>query len=167
MDAPRKLLTLLDVPEAQRRPMTREVSEAFIRCSLGSRAEPPRSADEIAADIGKHGRLPAQLAILSGRLRAAGPDMRFSTSAVLFLASLCASPGRCVLWAHYLVTRTRDTDAIVDVERLATDFPNGFPTDEGALAIWDAQKRRRDEPAGPENCLDSVWAWREMESAHG
>jgi hypothetical protein len=48
-------------------------------------------------------------------------------------------PGDAVLWA-FTLNRLWNQGGPVDLEALATAFPDGFPTERGKEEIWDAQK---------------------------
>ena len=141
--------SLLDVPEAQRAPMSREVSEVFVRLTFADR----EAEDMPIAKAWEELRGTAsQTHILVGRLTDAS-DILVRVPTLLFVSYLCATPGRCVLWAYTLAVLTRDLGRAVRVSDLADRFPWGFPTDEGCLAIWDAQKQDRG------NHLDSPEVW--------
>ncbi len=135
------LKTLRDVPRDQRQPMSKEDSKAFLTATMAQmRGEKPLSAADLRSMI-ETKDAPFSVKVMAARLTLADDACRFAPMTVLFLTSLCNSPAKVVLWAHYLVRRTYELDGgIVDNGVLAIDFPMGFPTDEGVSAIWDAQK---------------------------
>ena len=151
------LPTMRDVPAAQCEPMPYEVFEIFVKAAVASMqgADKVVDASALFQEVGGE-KAPPALAILVSRLQAGDGTLRFSMMTAIFLALISPSPGRAVLWAHYLVRRSYEINAVVDIDMLATDFPMGFPTDEGASRIWDAQK-------GPDgNRLDrEAQAWRQ------
>ena len=152
-----QLKTLLDVPRDLRRPMTREESESFVHCSLvdtkGGKDQP---IEDVAAEFSD---APLALAILLKRIRVAAPATPVRTATVLFLTSLCDSPGTVVLWAFYLVKRGAELGRAVRIADLAMDdFPDGFPTRDGYTAIWDEQKGIR-HGRSVDNLLDTREAW--------
>ncbi len=138
--ASRKPRSLLDVPEAQREPMSRDVSGVFIQMSFADRESEDMLIAKAWEDLG--GKSP-QTTILVGRLAKAVPDISVRVPTLLFVSYLCSSPARCVLWAYTLAVLTRELGHAVQIGDLAWRFPNGFPTDEGCLGIWDAQKGSR------------------------
>ena len=149
------LLTMRDVPEPQREPMSREATEIFVCGTLSQQRGKDKVMDAAALlqEVGGESG-PAAAVILISHLRAGDGTLRFSLMTTVFLAFISRNPARAVMWAHYLVRRSYETGAVVDNDVLAQDFPSGFPTDEGASRIWDAQK------SGDGNRLDrdaSVW----------
>lgn len=159
--ARRRLRTLLDVPEAQRRPMTKDESSLFVQICMLQAAE----QDEVLTASDLRSRIVADNApfgvqLLALRLGLGGDALRFSYPTVCFLASISRNAAGAVMWANYLVHRTRQIGKPITTAELADDFPFGFPGDEGCLSVWDAQKVRPGDPASPtDNCLDAAWAW--------
>lgn len=134
--------------------MSRTSTESFVRCCLAENpGVDPKTAGQLQAEFANP---PFALAIFLGRLKAADPKLVYSESIILFLASLCDTPARVVLWAHHVVTSTRrmPVGAALTMTDLAHDFPDGFPTEAGYGRIWDAQKGLGG------NRLDMVDAWR-------
>ena len=158
---PRLLQTLLDVPAAGRRPMTKDESELFIRIVFAqANGEAVCSAEALRRMVAEE-RSPLVVRIIVGRLSLASESLRYHETTVLFLASLSKNPAHAVMWAHYLVTRTASLGCPISTAELSRDFPFGFPTDDAASVIWDAQKVRLGDPAsGDDNCLDAEWPWR-------
>lgn len=129
--------SLLDVPEAQRAPMTRDDTRAYVQMSFadegGEDTPIARALDGLPAQP------PAQVRLIIGRMRAGG-DVLVRLPAIILVSCFCRSPGDCVLWAYTLVVLTQQLGRAVRVPDLAEAFPWGFPTEEGARLIWDAQK---------------------------
>ena len=146
--------------------MTESQSKLFINLMFAEKA--PENAhltsmtvDELLAFAKQEGAMDVFVfAIFAQRLKAAQVEnVRYSYFTVLFLASLCTTPGAAVLWAWSLFRATvkGGAEKAITVYRLADSFPMGFPTDEAIHEAWDAQKG---EPgSGIDNRLDRSEAW--------
>lgn len=150
------LKTLLDVPDRHRRPMTNDESEMFIRCAMVDQNGPGETARALRERVGI---APVVLRILIDRVAAAAPETSLHLAPIVFLARFCDDPGTCVLWAFYAVKRTQSLRRALTMRDLAVDFGNGFPTEEGYGAAWDAQKGVRHGIAGVDNLLDTRAPW--------
>ncbi len=151
------LKTLRDVPRDHRRVMTKDESRLFLEATYSQLGgERPQSAAEFRSEMDA-AAAPFAIKVMAARLMLADEACRFAPSTVMFLTSLCSTPAQIVLWAHYLVRRTYELGGgVVDNHVLSSDFPMGFPTDEGMSAIWEAQKRAE---APSSNALDMALPW--------
>jgi len=94
--------------------------------------------------------------VMSKRLQASGQKVQLPT--MLFLASLCQTPGDAVMWAYTLCDIAERLNVeFVGLHELTQMFPDGFPTDTARLACWDAQK---DSNAPIGNAMDDMTSWR-------
>ena len=132
------------------RPLTETESAILISSWMLERRtpepDPPLEADPDC---------PRGFKIMKQRLIAAG--VPHSSWLVFFLSAISDSPGKCVMWAHSVVTKTRELGRAITL----TDFgetlsPDGVPTEEAYRAFWKAQK---DFCCPLGNYLDSKEAW--------
>lgn len=158
------LKNLFDTSRAQVGPMTESQSKLFVSLMFAEKA-PENAAlnsmtvDELLAFAKQEGAMDVFVfAVFAQRLKAAKiENVRYSYFTVLFLASLCTTPGEAVLWAWSLFRATAKADKAIKVYDLADSFPMGFPTEEAIHEAWDAQKG---EPgSGIDNRLDREEAW--------
>jgi len=105
--------------------------------------DPPLDADP---------ECPHGFKILQARLVAAG--VPYSPWLVFFLAAISDTPGKCVMWAHSVATKTRELGRAITVADFGeTLSPEGVPTEEAYLTFWFAQKCLLG------NYLDTAEAW--------
>lgn len=81
---------------------------------------------------------------------------------------MCHNPAVATLWAWTLYRRGVELGRPYTLNDFADDFPDGPPTDEAALAIWDAQKGEGPSaffPTKTDNILDIAETWKEAASA--
>ncbi|PZU95550.1 MAG: hypothetical protein DI527_00650 [Chelatococcus sp.] len=155
MNTPTALRTTLDIPAPKRRPMTRDESEAFVRVALWDKQVESVPIEQLAATFGE--TAPFAVAVMLGRLSIFAPGMQVREPTLLFLVTICDTPGNVTMWAFYLVRRTRQLGRAVSVVDLAKDFPFGFPTSEAMRELWDEQKG---EPGSRvDNRLDDPSEW--------
>lgn len=158
-----RLPTLASVPESGRGPMDGDETRMFAACSIVERRfqTPPLPASDLPGAIGLRyteglaGSFAGQ--IFLGRLQTT--DLAYSPDVAAMLIALSFNPGVAVAWAYYLYEETRKRGALAMID-LATDFPMGFPTQEGFHAYWDGQKGRVQEPpVRVDNMLDLQATW--------
>lgn len=155
------LKTTLDVPALDRVPMSREETTTFVRCC----AIDTGAADMTATEMTKRllSPLPFALAILLKRIEVHAPELPLREGVVMWLGSLCDSPGKAVMWAFYLVKRTRALGHAITMHDLAEDFPYGFPADDAMATLWDDQKGYK-HGLRNDNLLDTAAPWQESAS---
>lgn len=90
--------------------------------------------------------IPPLMLIIRSRIPESIRD-QYENKLLLFCSHLAqGNPGKAVVWAWTLVK-----DKIKDIKTLVQHFPDGFPTQEGFVHVWDAQKdddgwNRLDDP---------------------
>lgn len=150
--------TLTAVPESLRRPMTPEESAMFFKMTMTP--DFIATPDGIEEALGEQGMAIFAIAVMIKRLQNVKPLSNYSLNAILFVTSLCDSPGKVVMWAYTLAEETRK-GGVCNMSALVDLFPHGFPTDAGYSQIWDAQKLSREERGDGwnDNWLDTQAAW--------
>ncbi len=150
------LKTTLDVPALDCPPMSREETATFVRCC----AIDTNATDATAAETTKLFRtpLPFALAILLKRIEVHAPELPLRGGVVMCLACMCDNPAKAVMWAFYLVKRTRALGHSVTMHDLAQDFPYGFPADDAMSTLWDDQKGYK-HGLRNDNLLDTAAPW--------
>lgn len=131
--------------------MGEQKAETFMICMLKEQQEKelPKEAQQLF-----------QYKVGAAHARRIGLSIRPWT--LLFVSSLVDSPGKLVMYLHGLrrwqqLNFGRD----IDMVRLGTVFPFGFPTDEALHSLWDEQKLTKEDRElglqGPgDNYLDLV-----------
>jgi hypothetical protein len=97
-----------------------------------------------------------QIPILVGRLALYREPVLVSETLILFLGTLCKTPGECVLWAWTLANLYSQRKTAITLERWCHAFPTGIPTDAAKRRIWRMQKS---PIKGEDNLLDKVETW--------
>jgi hypothetical protein len=92
------------------------------------------------------------------RLAQHAPDMQFDLNVILMTLLLSDRVGVVVMWAYTLVMETRK-GGLINMGRLASLFPVGFPTEDGYHDFWEGQKTR--EGVHGDNMLDHPGFWKE------
>lgn len=133
------------------RPMTKDEASVFVQIVMGERISktPPEAPPDVSIPVG--------LQILRQRCKIAGIEV--SEWTLLWLTTLCDSPGKCVMWAHSLVVATRKLGKVVTIAEWAELSPNGVPTDGAYSDFWRTQKQ---DGAPLNNYLDAAEAWEEL-----
>ena len=139
--------TLLD---AETEEMTPEQSESFLKCLL---SEKQHGEDPIPEDFDGS---PTHN-IMAARIKASGAEV--SRWVIAFLATMCDSPGDCVLWAHACKCMFGKDKEKLTMSLLADHFPLGFPNKEEARTCWDSQKGYNLGLEKVDNYLDTKEAW--------
>ena len=150
IDGKEYLNGLLDV---ETEPLTEDNSHGFMKSIMAELALPNAEGDaKVHAMLGDQ---PPYMIFMS-RLQAAGGEI--NVPAMLFILSLVTSPGDCVMWAYTinLIHALKKRAGAVNISDLTDFFPNGFPTEAGMQAAWDAQK---DPGNSPDNKLDQAKYW--------
>jgi len=131
------------------RPLTKEESAMLVGTLIAEKMTPipvpPFETDP---------NCPMGFRLMKARVDQTG--VPYSEWMVLFLASLCDTPGKCVMWAHSLVTKTREHGKAITVLDFGELSPEGVPTEEAYLHFWQTQKQAG---APLSNYLDTVEAW--------
>lgn len=136
--------------EAKTEPMSKEIAELFIKCTLGEQSHGDAAIPEDYDGAQAHN-------IVQQRLNAAGADV--SRWVVAFVVTMAPGPGDCVLWAHALKKLGDKIGRRVDMAELAEAFPMGFPTEEERRSCWDSQKGYNMGLENVDNYLDTKEAW--------
>src|SRR5262245_56794777 len=123
--------SLLDTKKIE--PMSREMTELFLKATMLDMQKPEPFTEKVAAEMGWLGK------ILYSRLQAYGGECTVAVAVIVGMLSK-GSPGNVVMYAFTLARISKLTEKIVDTKELSLRFPWGFPTEEGLLEIWDAQK---------------------------
>lgn len=129
----------LKLHELQTQPMSEKLTHIFM--TLYSRELNEVVLDEsVITTVGemskKYFDLVASERIILQRLP---EDMILSYHIVRLLGYLSETPGKAVLWAHWLNTHSKD-EALSLYDLSSRYFPSGFPTDEEMHRAWDYQK---------------------------
>lgn len=144
--------TLFDITDKARlRPMTRDESEAYVALKLSQAKRPSKvvKGRDLEAELRQHfqikegEKLPFVLEIGVKRIAAFDPDGDFDLDMVMFALGMMADrPGFAVLWAYSLSRgRAKVNGQAITLDNWAVSLhPWGVPNNEGAAAIWDAQK---------------------------
>lgn len=116
------------------RPMNRRETETFFQATLLEMTSQEEVTQEMANKMGDLGRL------FFSRIQFYGGKVTLGAFVVCATVS-GGVPGNLVLYA-FTLSRLYNTnkEKPVNVMTLANLFPWGFPTEEGLLEIWDAQK---------------------------
>ncbi len=146
MNTPKKPKTLL---EAKTEPLTEEATRLYLSCVMGDAQHGDDAIPEDYDGSQAHN-------IVQKRLDAAGADV--SRWVVSFVATMCQSPGDCVLWAHALKTLGNKVGR-VDMQELTNAFPMGFPSESERRSCWDSQKGYNLGLEKVDNYLDTKEAW--------
>lgn len=138
-------------------PMSRELSETFIKCTLAEAAFSHANGGkvdllkkEMADQMGFPGKLLWSRLISYGE----GKPVEVSVGVTIVVISQCQTPGLVVLWAFTLNRLGKMTGKPVDIQVLSNTFPMGFPDEKGEDEIWDAQKGVNWGENASENMLD-------------
>jgi hypothetical protein len=165
-------LSLVAVPDAQRRPLTDEEGKGFVNLGFAERRDPGRliPAAELRQYLGATFGVGLSdsfiVQLIVSRLEQGPPEYTYSPYAVALTAILTDRPGVAVMWAYTLFDESRKGTPLT-IERFAQDlFAWGVPTDKGYHDIWDAQKGFNQTPRQPfDNWLDKADVWKAKESA--
>lgn len=164
-----KLKNLTNTSESERRPMSPVESEMMIVLTIsGQDISEPVPAADLDVALSKM-FLPAligslEFQVLSKRLQLT--DKLYDPRVVAMASILTDRPGFAVLWAYTLFRRTLELGRPYNFDDLVNDFPMGFPTNEGAAKIWDAQKGYlQDPPLKGDNLLDGAEPWKTPQDA--
>lgn len=104
--------------------------------------------------------LPFLTRILIKRLVITGNEEKIADmSTILFISSLCKTPGDAVLWAWTLWQLYLKLNTTVTLKIVYEEFPMGFPTEEAGHEIWDNQKGYT-HGIEVDNILDNGLIWR-------
>lgn len=79
--------------------------------------------------------------------------LKYSVPMLVFVCTLCDSPGKAVMWVHALKRLEQKLGREVGMTELAHAFPMGFPIDPALHALWEAQKAIG---GAKDNYLDTV-----------
>lgn len=122
--------------DRETQPLTDNESEMYMRCVMMDMegvefGQNPEWDKEVQAS--------PQYQIISSRLGIAGS--KASIPVILFLSTLCNSPGKCVVWAYTLqmMRAIRGIEGPVKMEDLSYTFPMGFPVESEYSAAWSEQ----------------------------
>lgn len=164
-----KLKNLTNVPDSERRPMTPAESDLMIVLTIsGQDISEQVPAADLEASLLKLFK-PAMTSsfcfqVMLKRLQLT--DKLYDPRVVAMTAFIADRPGFAVLWAYTLFQRTLELGRPYNFDDLVHDFPMGFPTNDGAAKIWDAQKAFLQEPPlKGDNLLDQAEAWKAPEDA--
>lgn len=156
--------SLLDLPNKDLEPMSKELSQVFLSLLLAERQD---QGELLFADILKTGD--PMIAIISARFaHMAGLDNTVITPLVRVLCSVLAegNPGRGVMLAHTMTVLHHRIGKPVTLEDIASEpvFGFGFPKDSTYSRVWDQQKIAAEDRATSgsfsDNWLDSPKPWR-------
>jgi hypothetical protein len=121
---------------APREPMDDDTGKLFISATFQELAGP---SSENLKDLEQECRKDFGYNVFLDR--AESLDLKITTYAGIFIASLCQSPGEAVMWAHGLrAQQIKKNLPEIDMGVLSEIFPFGFPTREGLNSVWDNQK---------------------------
>lgn len=135
------------------RPMTEEESKVYISMYLA----PDEKGEEL------HPELVQKIfcyAVLYKRLEVFGIADKVKKQLMFFLAILCDSPGKAVMWAYTLAYMYAKGGRVLDMTEFAYTFPMGVPTEESYRMAWEAQKSHAtggEAPMG--NWIDDFKNW--------
>jgi hypothetical protein len=99
-----------------------------------------------------------QVAVMTSRLAAMRPDLKFSVHLVVMLASISDRVGVVVCWAYTLVDFHRRHNRPMRVADWCEVFEDGLPTESEMHRLWDQQKVVR-ERGGSDNLIDDRDVW--------
>lgn len=151
------LRSTLDIPADKRRPMTSDESETFVNVYFMDREAKAEPIEQLAEKMQQAGSMPFGVELMMKRLAVFAPSLAVREPVLLFLVSISDSPGQVVMWAFYLVRRTRQLGRAISIDDIAQDFPLGFPTTDAMSELWDEQKGA---PATRiDNRLDQIEEW--------
>lgn len=154
---------LFDTPRSQIVQMTTDQSRMFMGMTMAeldpkNAAQTNMTIDEVIAHAEEQGLMNVfTLAVLAQRLKAGTANVRYSFYTVVFLASLCKTPGESVLWAWSLYRKSIEANEAITMGRLAHYFPMGFPNEQAIEEAWDAQKGAA-QIGGNKLDTDEAWA---------
>jgi hypothetical protein len=141
------LPTLADT--TSRAPMDEETSKLFIKCTLIELQQQEEFTKQIAyEELGICGK------IFWDRLNLYGGKVSLPTAIIAITLSK-GLPGNLVMWAFTLARLYKAAEKMVTISDLAEVFPAGFPTEDGELEIWDAQKGHEWGERAIDNMLDN------------
>jgi len=146
-----KLKSLIDCSKnTQPQTLTEEQAKLFMTLTLLEREDPDK--------VPLTAELPFTFKVLDSRLKHHGKD-NVSFHCKLFLASLCNSPGKSVMWAYTLAHILElEGGAKVTMGVLSKYFPWGFPSEEAQMACWDDQKGHAHDIKA-DNLMDMAEWW--------
>lgn len=137
--------------KAQKRRLTREETEALVSIVMIENAKKP---------LPECFKEPFAMKVLKGRLDYF--KVPYETGTLLWLMSLCDTPGDAVLFASAVATvaaKKNDGSAVKLSDMTAPEtFGFGIPTKEEMHRVWKMQKVH--DGKGPDNWLDREEAWR-------
>lgn len=144
------------------RQMTHEESETFLTLLINELEK----QDDYFKFINKQLQDDAvfQYLVMVNRLEAFkqnfSPTLDIGIPVLVFLSSICDSPGQIVMWAHTLNEMFVKLGHKVTLSDFAKEFPMGIPIDEEYRRVWDLQKRIP-EPGtiGGDNLIDDFTQW--------
>ena len=161
-----KVLSLLDLTPAERRPMTQDETKMLMSVIMAS----VQKGDTVGLDddddfwtIGGDENPITGLIfnIVFTRLQAA----KIKATEAVYMAIMVwetRSVGDLVLWAYTILQIARKNKSnVVNLTDLINEFPMGIPTLAGKERIWRAQKRFQDD--GSYNYYDTDDAWTPLE----
>jgi hypothetical protein len=154
-----KVLSFLDLKQNELQELSDEQAKTIIALSIGQEdLKQPLPADKLEDCLTKAGtiQMPFGMTVLVKRLQQT--DAEYSPDAVLFVTTLCRTPGDAVMWAYTLFQQAKKSgkNSVTLHDLCMGPFGYGFPTDAGKERIWDAQKDK-DSPLG--NLLDNSKTW--------
>lgn len=83
---------------------------------------------------------------------------------IVFLAYLCETPGKAVMYLAYLQYRCKLKGIKhPTLEQFGEMMPWGFPSNEDLKKVWDAQKVTRSGAQGSDNLLDYQTAYKSIQ----
>ena len=158
------LKSLLDLPEDRREPMSRRLTEAFVKLTImehdGGEIACPVDWMDPATGILAPMRDDSSLQILCERMLGRSPGTRVTLAAATLVLSMCQTPGQVVMWAYAFHLLHRQLGRTVGMVELAAAFPVGFPSDAGYSDVWVAQKGFTLGKGDVDNALDQEEPWR-------
>jgi hypothetical protein len=155
-----KPLSFLDLDKKYLVPMSEEASKALVMTTMTELALKDEDKQHMLMfqspeyKLQRSDLLGAPARIIASRLKEAQTPARIMQTVIAFLPFVSSSqtPAEAVIWAWTLHNMR---GRVVDMEYLSSIFDIGFPSYEGFIQIWDAQKG-----AGG-NLLDQSETWKD------
>lgn len=146
-----KVKSLLDFKD-KCQAMTEEQSRDFVMCFLEENQDKKMSEEAMS-------KLENDFSykLMSKRLKMA--KVPVSIWALLFLTTLCNSPGKLVMYAYVCCIIFKKNGRGVTIQDLAEEFPVGFPTEDATRECWDSQKGLEHGIKNVDNLLDTREPW--------
>lgn len=130
--------SLLDIPSVDLHPMTEGQSRVFLMTTLLEMSE---NADELSELLKQTYEQTQQGTVIVDRLQKFGVYDKVTPGVIIFIASIARSFGEITLWVYTLHKATEKRKEPLNMSALSELFGLGFPSEEQAMQIWDAQKK--------------------------